>query len=383
MRPFTFDPHSPRIQLAHHRLRDAYARTPGAAVPIVEPGGYRRAYTTQELLADYALMADHAVQWAIVLAATDNDWPPFLDTYVGVCTIAEAFGCKVVWTPGNDPWTEPAVASLDDVWQLQPVPLGESYLVQRLHGWIDYAQCHLGTDVPFWTMDVQSPFSVAAHIVEPTELMLGCLTDPPAVHHLCQMITDYSIAMMEAHLAQMEHPGFPGRNFPSIDTPIGICIADDTPLVMLSPELYREFALPYNNQLSRAFGGVHIHCCGNYAHNLDNLLAMEGIRSVQLHAGPGEFPLPTTAAADCAFNRARGQVTLLVDSNPVSHGDRFRDRPQDCYADYILPALRQAPLTGLILQSCGPGQDLPDTAAALAWTRGQCDAGDVGSDSAN
>jgi hypothetical protein len=183
------------------------------------------------------------------------------------------------------------------------------------------------------------------------------------------MVTDYWIELMQKHLAQIEHPCFPGRNFPSIDEKIGICIADDTPLVMLSPRMYGEFALPYNIELGEIFGGVHIHSCGDYRTNLDNLLRIPTLRSIQLHAGTGEFPLPENAEEDCVFNRARRAVTCFVDCNNVAAGGDYQGRLKDHYADYVIPRVRAGSLDGIILQSPGICQDLTSDDASLQWTR--------------
>ena len=129
---FKFDPHSSRLALANRRLAAAYARRPGSDVPIVEAGGYGRAFGTEELLKDFDKMLDHAVAWANVMASTDNDWPPFIDTYVGVCMVAEAFGCEIALTPGQDPWTRPAITDIDQVWGLKPKKIGESYMIRQL-----------------------------------------------------------------------------------------------------------------------------------------------------------------------------------------------------------------------------------------------------------
>jgi uroporphyrinogen-III decarboxylase len=320
----TFDPHSQRIELAHRRL-----------------------------------------------AAADNDWLPFIDTMCGVVFDAQAFGCEVVYGEGGVAWTRPATCDISQVWSLKPMKHEEAPLIRRLSEWVDYAQRKFGTEVPMWTMDLQSPFSIAAHIVEPTELLTACITDPKAVHHLCQMVTEFSIEMMRRHLAQLEHPGFPGRNFPSISDSIGICIADDTPLIMLSPEMYREFALPYNSRIGQEFGGVHVHSCGDYRHSLDNVLEITNVRSIQVHAGPGEFPLPESPDEDCPFNRARKRVTCFVDTNSVCRADEYENRPREHYAEYVVPRLRPTRTTGIILQSCGTGEGVPDAEAALRWTRSQ------------
>ena len=366
-----FDPHSERIETAHRRLAAAYTRRPGAEVPVVEPNVFSSGISVKERFESLDNMLEHAVGWANALAATDNDWPPVLNTYCTVPMVPEAFGCRVLFREGHDATALPVLEDISDVWSLKPRRPEETPTIRRRSEWIEYAQRELGTEVPFWTADIQSPFSAAAQIVQPVELLAACISAPKAVHHLCRMVTDLSIEMMQKHIAQMEHPGFPGANFPSISANIGICIADDTPLIMLSPDMYREFAFPYNAELGEVFGGIHIHSCGDYRHNLDNLLDLPNIRSIQLHAGPGEFPLPETADEDEPFNRARRKVAYFVDTNEVARGDAYKGHNREHYAEYVLPRLRAGDLTGCILQSCGTGQGLPDADAALSWTRRQ------------
>jgi len=367
---FSFDPEAEGIRTARRRLSAAYARQPGAEVPVVDPGCPPSGIPLSVRFADNEAMLAHAVGWADSLAASGSDWPPFLDAYCTVPMVAEAFGSELHFREG-DIGVRPILADIGGIRSLRPRPLGETSTIRRMMEWIDFAQRRLGTEVPVWVADIQSPFSVAAQIVPPVELFQACADDPAAVHHLCRMVTDYTLEWMQAHLRQVENPAFPGRNFPSLPERIGICISDDTPLVMLSPDMYREFAFPYNAELSRAFGGVHIHCCGNYRHNLDNLLDLPGLRSIQAHAGPGEFPLPLTATEDAAFNRARRKIAFFIDANEVTRGDEYRGRPRDHYREYVLPRLKQGDLTGCILQSCGPSADAPDPADAVLWTRRQ------------
>jgi hypothetical protein len=370
MKLINFDPKSERIVLAHRRLKAAYERRKDAESPVVDLGVPPSQFSPRERIEDLDKLLAHAAGWANSLAAVESDWPPHIDTFAGVVVVAEAFGCKVVWTPNADPWTRPALGDISGVWGLKPRKPAQSPMIRRLSEWVDYAQRKLGTDLPMWTMDVQSPFSVAAHVVDPMELMTACITDPKAVHHLVGMITDYSIEMMRQHLAQMEHPGFPGRNYPSISENIGICIADDTPLIMLSPEMYREFALPYNSRIGEAFGGVHIHSCGDYRHNIDGLLQIKNVRSTQAHAGQREFPYPATAEEECPFNRARRRLTLLADTTDVSRSDEYRGRGRDHYAEYVLPRLCAGDMTGCIIQTWGATTDR-DARESVQWIRGK------------
>lgn len=368
-----FNPRSERIALAERRLQAAYARRPGSEVPVVESRMPPSPYGYGERFQDFDKMLEHSILLANDLAAIDNDWPPFIDTFCTVVMVPEAFGCEVVILDREVFWARHAIQDIARVWDLKPRKPTESPHIRRNAGWIDYAQRKLGTDLPIWTLDIQSPFGVAAQIVEPQELLTACATSPKEVHHLCGMITDYTIEMMEAHLAQMDHPGFPGRNFPTITDHIGICVADDTALIMLSPETYREFALPYNSRLGEAFGGVHIHSCGNYGHNLDNLLKITNIRSIQCHAGPGEFPLPVDSTEDTPFNRARSRVTYYVDDNDVSRGAEYQARHQEFFLEYVLPRVFAGDMTGCILQSCGceEGAGPARLNEAMQWTRSQ------------
>jgi hypothetical protein len=370
---FNFDPASERIRLARRRLADAYARRRGAETPVVELAISQPLTlpTPLEALSDLETLAYQAVSQANGLASVDNDWPPLLMTLCTVPMVPQAFGCTIEYNEHGHPWAKPAVSDIAQVWSLTPRAIDDTPLIRRLFAWVDYAQRTLGTEVPYWTVDIQSPFSVAAQVMGTQELLCACLTDPGAVHHLCRMITDFSIDFMQRHIAQMEHPAFPGLNFPSIDEPIGVCLADDTPLIMLSPAMYREFAMPYNNLIGVAFGGLHIHSCGDYRHNLDNLLDLTNIRSIQAHAGPGEFPLPERADEEYAFNRARRSITCFIDVNDVTRGDVYRDQPMRHYGEYVLPRLCAGDLTGVILQSCGVGEGIPDVASALRWTREQ------------
>lgn len=370
---FDFDPRSGRIALAERRLAAAYRRLPGEDVPVVEPNVGAFLLTTREALDDLDLMLGRAVGWANALAATDNDWRPVILGFCTVAMIPEAFGCEVVYLPGESPWAKHALDDISQVWSLRPRPIGETYMLRRELEYIDHFQRRLGTDVPMWTPDIQCPFSVAAQIVEPNALFMACLTDPQAVHHLVGMITDFQIELARTFLSRIEHPGFPGANFPCVSENIGLCLADDTPLIMLSPAMYEEFALPYNSRIGEAFGGVHVHSCGDYRHNLDNILKITNVRSIQLHAGPGEFPLPLTPEEGHPFNRARRQIACFLDNNDIARGDEFRGRYREHFGGYVLPRLGQAPLTGIILQSCGAPLEatLPGIDESIRWSRAQ------------
>ena len=150
---------------------------------------------------------------------------------------------------------------------------------------------------------------------------------------------------------------------------VGICIADDTSAILLSPELYQTFDKPYTNVIAKHFGGAYIHSCGGYMHNLDEMAGTEGVKGIQLHAGPGEFILPRTCLEDCAFNRVRERLTVFVDTNPISRGNRYANDSVSFYREELLPCLRACPPGGLILDACISCKDIAQYAADTNRTR--------------
>jgi hypothetical protein len=67
----------------------------------------------------------------------------------------------------------------------------------------------------------------------------------------------------------------------------GVWLSDDDSTV-LSPELYREFVVPYNGRVFEAFGGGTLHYCGNALHQLQNYLETPGLVGLNVWC-MGEF----------------------------------------------------------------------------------------------
>lgn len=63
---------------------------------------------------------------------------------------------------------------------------------------------------------------------------------------------------------------------------------------LLSAELYQEFGIPYVKRLNEAFGGVQIHCCGEWGRHAENL------RSAGIRLRAAEFHYPFTAIRELA-----------------------------------------------------------------------------------
>lgn len=347
------------------KLLQVYSRKARSAVSSFE--GYGDfLFTYFEMVNDFEKMNLDANRIFDQLVLNGNDMPPFVNTFCSVGMVAEAFGSKIVFPKNGDfPWALHATDDIDEAIKLKPCAVLDAPYYSQSSKWIEYSKKANGTEIPFWTMDIQSPFTVAAQIMDAEELMIACYTDPEKVHQLLRTVTDYTIEMWDHHLAQMENACYPGRNFPSVRSNIGICIADDTPAIMLSEEMYREFALPYNSILGMHYGGVHIHSCGGYMRNLNSMMDITNIRSIQMHVGDGEFILPDTPEQPCGFNRARKELAILMDTNPISRTEKYADDPHAFYEEYLLPRLKTLKPAHLLMDCCvDPAKGLSAQSAA-------------------
>jgi MtaA/CmuA family methyltransferase len=110
---------------------------------------------------------------------------------------------------------------------------------------------------------VDMPFAEACSVCGVAQFMVMLYDDPLLAHQLLEYLTNIVIDFC---LAQLE-----------VGTPmIG---AGDAAASLLSPRLYREFALPYERRICAAVhnagGMVKLHICGNTTHILDDMVHSE------------------------------------------------------------------------------------------------------------
>lgn len=355
---------SPRLAEAYERLRNAYALRQNDHHPIVQfDWTHWGRYTSLEMAKDPAKNLEQHLLYLKGSLDLGTDYTPMMDLSEpwGTAIVPDAFGCGTRWMGDEPPWSYPIITDVSQVFSIRKPRVSDGCIIQEIKRHIDYAKSVMGGSIPMLVVDMQSPFSVACQIWEWESLMTACCSSPQAAHHFLRIVTEFSIEFLQEYLTWLENPLFPGRNFPSIPENIGINIADDTAAIMLSPEQYEEFALPYNIMVSQAFGGLSIHSCGNYNHQLDNLLKIPNLKAIQCHVGPGEMP------AEPLVGKINGKATLWCDWNNLSCGSYASGK--ELQQEYTIPYLRRFK-TGLIVQ--GPGGANPrELVENYIWLRNQ------------
>lgn len=237
----------------------------------------------------------------------ESDYDARIDIFLGQGVHAEAFGCEVLVNDDRAPWPRPAITQASEIDKLRKPQLKDGILLQQVLAFIKYAQESTKHRIPIGIVETESPFTMSADILEPKQLFLACCDSPKRVHRLLEMITEFTIEFYKEFFSIVERPAWPGLNFPSVEgLDLGIEIADDMGLIQLSPEMYQEFALPYNSWLSEEFGGISVHSCGNYLHNLDILLKIPNLRAIQVHSGPKEMDIEKT------LEKVNGQCVVFL-----------------------------------------------------------------------
>jgi hypothetical protein len=88
----------------------------------------------------------------------------------------------------------------------------------------------------------------------------------------------------------------------------------------MSPGTYREFVVPYNSRILKAFGGGCLHYCGNATHQADNFLATEGLRAIN------NYTLYDLNGFRALKSKLEGRIVLFAcDFAPAEHEDYYRE----------------------------------------------------------
>jgi hypothetical protein len=220
-----------------------------------------------------------------------GDFVPCLCPAFGVINIPAAFGCEVVWHEDNFPSVKPLpLADPTDINGL-PCPTLSSGEMGRVLEYTRHFIKKTGGRIPIRLTDIQGPLDSAALIMGHTPFFAALKTHPWEVHNLLQMVTDFTILCAKSQGGLVRGCGVefvPSLFQPWILDGFGISVSNDA-CVMISADEHDEFCVPYLNQISDAFGGLYIHSCGNWLHQIPSLAKVRGLRGLEFGASETPF----------------------------------------------------------------------------------------------
>lgn len=129
-------------------------------------------------------------------------------------------------------------------------------------------------EIPISISDNQTPIDVITELIKPDDAIMLFYDNPELCHEILQKCTDSIIEINREFEKRINNfAGFKGNAY----MPSGVHMCDDN-ASFLSPDIYKEFAIPYVNQISNEFGGINFHCCMKFEQNLKNQASVNGFR---------------------------------------------------------------------------------------------------------
>lgn len=207
-----------------------------------------------------------------------DDFVPAIGVGAGTCAMATAFGCRESEASGVY-WVEPCITRLEEIDTLRKPAVTDGKLGGVLAETRACAAC-ADERMPIRVMDFQSPFTTVEQMLGSDRFFLMPYDEPARLHALMDVVTDYAIDFFTAQMDAAGPQCCPG-SWPSFWFPrcAGIQMSDDN-LVNVSPDVYVEFVVPYNNRIAQAFGGLFLHSCTITEAHLPALQALRGLTGI-------------------------------------------------------------------------------------------------------
>ncbi len=260
--------------------------------------------------------------------ALRGDFVPALCPTLGVVGIPSAFGCPVVWWERDFPAVRPAIGDDPEAIYDLKMPAITDGELGRILAYTRFFRQQTHGAYPIRMTDIQGPIDSSALIMGHNNFLLALRTHPDAVHHLLQLVTDFTIQVVRAQRAAADEDFTPALFQPWMPDGWGVSVSNDE-CVMISARDHDEFSVPYLNQLADAFGGVYVHSCGNWLHQFPSLERVRNLRGLEF--GASEAPFGPVAA------RFGGKVVLACRIG------LHRDIHFDGMADYVRKIRAAAP----------------------------------------
>jgi hypothetical protein len=279
---------------ARHQAALDYASVDRLPLTIYQPfeGADVAPYPYPEAFADPAKMMVNELLtgFTSLYHAVDlrDDAPYCLRPNVGTTVIASMFGAEIRLVEDNPPWVMP----FDDVKRIRdlvnaPLPNLRAGLGQRVidqytyyHTAVaDYPRCRAA--LQFTLPDLQGPFSIA-ELLWGSAIYPAFYDDAELVRGLLVQITTQIIRVYHALVGMtrdVPDDGYCRQHAASVK---GKLLLRDDSMVNLSPKMYRDVVLPYDQQIGETLGGIGVHFCGNGMHQVPNLLGIPSVQSLDL-----------------------------------------------------------------------------------------------------
>jgi len=249
----------------------------------IAPGVELKKIHINDALEDYELMLDMQLIDASRRLASTGDAPGVRANY-GTGIMTTLFGAEVFVMP-REMATLPTTRSFNDTDIIHRIVDEGAPDLYRGFGkdvfhfgemcaeiFKDYPK--IQKYVPVYHPDTQGPLDVA-ELLWGGEMFYEMYDDPDFVHQLMRLVTDTYKRFLDHWYTII--PKREGYNVHWQWIHPGTIMLRDDSAMNLSPELYKEFAFPYDDELLTYYGGGCVHFCGRGDHYIDILTAAKDL----------------------------------------------------------------------------------------------------------
>jgi hypothetical protein len=264
----------------------------------------------------------------------------------GIGIIAAAFGCEYTVNDEADPWIKAKIKeeNADDVHKLEIPDINANPVFQKTWKHIEALQSL--SSLPLRAVNIPSPLVTASMIWDYTSFIESLLLFPKEVHALLEKVTEATIVYIREQFRRINNLFSVGHESACpIPRFAGVRISDDT-AALLSPAMYREFGVKYNNMISKEFGGIVVHSCGDVQHVVSAMMETQGLKGL-------DFTIPQVNNWDAVRDAAAGKTVLCL-------RQRYWDHPKDKKVDlveYSMKLLEKFGRKGLIIETSAPSAE--------------------------
>ena len=261
----------------------------------------------------------------------------------GIGIVASAFGCEYTVNNEADPWIKPMLReeNVEDVYKLKVPDMEDNPVLKKV--WKHIQTLEELSSMPLRMVNVPSPLVTASMMWDYTSFIEALLVFPDEVHELLSKVTEATILYVREQFKRINNLFSVGHeSICPIPRNAGVRISGDT-AALLSPDLYREFGVKYNNKISREFGGIVVHSCGDVHNVAPVMMEIEGLKGL-------DFTIPQVTNWDTLRDAAAGKTVLCL-------RHRYWDHPTGESVDlagYTMKLVETFGRKGLIVETAVP-----------------------------
>jgi [methyl-Co(III) methanol-specific corrinoid protein]:coenzyme M methyltransferase len=230
--------------------------------------------------------------------------------YFSVQAEAAALGCQVDWgdvenmpVERTHPWADPEQVHIPDDFLLKPSIAAILKAIELLRHRYGHRVAIVGK--------VMGPWTLSYHVHGVQDFLLETITDPNRVRRFLDALKEVTVLFGTAQIRA-------GAD--------ALCIADHATGDLVGPWTYRDFLLPYHQELTQRLGcPTVLHICGNTLDRLDDIC----------QAGFDCFHFDSKVDAGDAVAKVAGRISLMGNvNNPevLLHGSPAQVVEQTRYA---------------------------------------------------